>query len=61
MLAEYSSQVVEKLDVAPPYVPTPYDLVAINLRLVLSGRIQTPAPDDYLTYRQGLTSRAFSQ
>lgn len=61
VLAEYSSQVVEKLDVAPPYVPTPYDLVAINLRLVLSGRIETPAPDDYLNFRQSLTSRAFSQ
>lgn len=60
VLAEYSPQIVERLDVAPPFVPTAYDLVSLNLRLALSGRIESPDPDEYLAYRQSLISRAFT-
>lgn len=59
VLAQYPPQILGRLDVTPPFIPTAHDLVGLNLRLVLSGRIEPPNPDEYLTYRQNLINRAF--
>lgn len=59
VLADYDQGVISYLGVQPPYIPTPVDLLSINLRLALSGRIESPDPVVYFEQRENLRREDF--
>ena len=59
VLANFEEKLGKLLDLQPPYIATPTDLLNVNFRLALSGRCELPDASEYFEQREHLLNQAF--